>query len=302
MEVRDGCIHLPSGVSYRYLVLPRSGRLIFPVARKVEELQREGASVYLQSRIVGTPGLEGYPEADRQVKRIAEKWPVLPQGGWKQLFSSDNSLPDFEGEGLKWIHRQTECADLYFVANTKPESMERKCTFRIKGKTAELWNPETGEVYTLPSIEQADGRTSATLHFEPAQSWFVVFRDKPSELYSKHNPFSPWKTVQDIKGNWSLSFDPDWGPKDTLTLDTLLSWSEHSDPLVKYYSGTATYRKNFDVPETDISDGNIQLCLDLGKVEVMAHVKLNGKECGIAWKPPYLIDISQALRPGPNTP
>jgi hypothetical protein len=85
-----------------------------------------------------------------------------------------------------------------------------------------------------------------------------------------------------------------------LTLDTLRSWSEHSDPLVKYYSGTATYRKSFDVPHADISDANIQHSLDLGEVEVMARVKLNGKDCGIVWKPPYRVDISHALKPGSN--
>ncbi len=300
MRVRDGRIHLPSGVSYRYLVLPRSGRLTRSVARKVAELKKEGAAVYLQARIVGTPGLEGYPEADRKVKSMAAKWPVLPQGGWEERFASDAIKPDFEGRDLRWIHRRTDGADLYFVANTKPEPLKRECIFRIKAKTAELWDPETGKIYAAAAAEQADGRTSATLRFGPAQSWFVVFRDAPSELISKHNPFFSWNTVQEITGTWSLSFDPDWGSKEAVTLDRLQSWSEHSDPLVKYYSGTATYLKNFNVSAADISDANSSFCLDLGKVEVMARVKLNGKECGSAWKPPYRIDISDALRPGRN--
>jgi hypothetical protein len=32
----------------------------------------------------------------------------------------------------------------------------------------------------------------------------------------------------------------------------------------------------------------------------MARVTLNGKKCGIAWKPPYGVDIRDALRPGRN--
>jgi hypothetical protein len=300
MEVRDSRIHIPSGVSYRYLVLPRSGRLTLPTARKVEELRKAGASICLQSRIFETPGLEGYPDADRQVKRIAENWSMLSKGGWKERFALDKVKPDFEGKDLKWIHRRIENTDLYFVANTEPKSMKRNCTFRIQEKTAELWNPVTGEIFALPVIRQSDELTSATLHFEPAQSWFVVFRDRPSELRSKHYPFASWKPGKEIEGKWSLSFDSDWGPKDTLTFDTLRSWSEHSDSLIKYYSGTATYRTNFDVTETDISGDDIQYCLDLGKVEVMARVKLNGKDCGIAWKPPYRVDINHAIRPGPN--
>lgn len=300
MKVNDGVIHLPTGVSYRYLVLPRSGRLTLPTARKVVELCRAGASIYLQSPIIGTPGLEGYPEANEEVKRAAVEWPLLPKGGLEELFASDELKLDFEGEGLKWIHRRTESADLYFVANTKPESISRQCTFRIAGKTPELWNPETGEVFALPGARQDNGRTTAVLHFEPAQSWFVVFQDRPSAPPSAGTPFLSWHPVQDITGPWTLCFDPDWGTRDTVTLDELSSWSDHSDPLVKYYSGTATYHNVFDVPESDISEEKSRLSLDLGKVEVIARVTLNGKDCGITWKPPYRVDISHALKAGPN--
>lgn len=300
MEVKDGRIHLPTGVNYRYLVLPRSGRLTLPTARKIDELRRAGATICLLSPIVGTPGLEGYPEANDAVRRMAEAWPPLPPGGWPELLASDGVEPDFEGDGLMWIHRRTTDADLYFIANTKAEPITSKCTFRITGKTPELWNPETGEVFALLGARQADGRTTAVLHFEPAESWFVAFPDAPTAPQPKTNPFPSWKTVHEISGNWSLDFDPDWGTRDTLTVDALRSWSEHSNPLVKYYSGTATYRKVFDVAETDLSNETSHLCLDLGRVEVLARVTLNGKACGITWKPPYRVDVTHALNPGQN--
>ena len=112
MSVENGLICLPSGVRYRYLLLPGSRRLTLPVARKVAELRRAGASVYLRSPIVGTPGLEGYPEADREVKAIAKDWPLLPKGGWGELFSSDKLAPDFQGDDLRWIHRRSEGTDM----------------------------------------------------------------------------------------------------------------------------------------------------------------------------------------------
>jgi hypothetical protein len=300
MNVKEGRIHLPTGVSYRHLVLPRSGRLTLPTAQKVEALRQAGASIYLQSPVVGTPGLEGYPAADKQVKKMAEQWAVLPKGGWREIFASEKLMPDFEGKDLKWIHRRTEGAEIYFIANTKPEFTRRDCTFRVSGKTPELWNPETGQCFALPGVRQVGDRTTAVLEFEPAQSWFVIFRDQPSEQRVSGNPFSPWKTMQDITGKWNLSFDPDWGTKDTLTLDGLESWSKHSDPLVKYYSGTATYHKVFDVAASDVLAGKSRVCIDLGRVEVMARVTLNGKVCGITWKPPYRADITGALIVGPN--
>ena len=300
MEARNGLIHLPTGVSYRYLVLPRSGRLTRATARKIAALREAGVSVYLQSAIVGTPGLEGYPEANDEVKQAAVEWPLTPQGGLAELFASDNLKPDFEGEGLIWIHRRTDSADLYFIANTKPESIRRQCTFRICGRTPELWNPETGERFALPGARQDNGRTTAILHFAPAQSWFVVFRDSPPTPPAAGNPFPSRRLVKDIAGPWTLSFDPDWGTKETVTLDQLSSWSEHSDPLVKYYSGSASYHKVFDLPDSRIPEEKSRFCLDLGEVEVMARVTLNGRDCGVTWKPPYRVDISHALRAGRN--
>jgi hypothetical protein len=63
-------------------------------------------------------------------------------------------------------------------------------------------------------------------------------------------------------GPWEVSFSPNWGAPDHLTLDTLMSWTEHLDSGVKYYSGTATYRKNIQVPP-ELLGKNRRLYLDL---------------------------------------
>jgi hypothetical protein len=301
LTIKNGLIHLPTGVSYRYLVLPRSGRLTLPVARKVAELRNAGAAILLEAPITGTPGLEGYPQADAEVRNLAASLPLLPKGGWSELFAKDKLAPDFEGEGLKWIHRRSGNTDLYFVANTRPEPVERECVFRVAGKSAELWDPETGGIHVLPGASQVNGHTRASLRFGPAQSWFVVFRDTPATRRSPRNPFADWQPLQQLEGGWTLNFDPDWGTRETLILDPLSSWADHSDPLVKYYSGTATYRKTFELADAALTMGKAPLRLDLGQVEVVARVNVNGRDCGIAWKPPYQVDVTHALRPGANT-
>ena len=87
------------------------------------------------------------------------------------------------------------------------------------------------------------------------------------------------------------------GPSTTQLFNTLTDWSVNGDSLIKYYSGTATYTKSFDW------DGNNSAAywLDLGEVANIASVKLNGKDCGVAWTAPFRVDISKALVKGKNT-
>jgi hypothetical protein len=66
---------------------------------------------------------------------------------------------------------------------------------------------------------------------------------------------------------------------------------------VRYFSGTATYRKVFSLQSSVISH---RTYLDLGRVEVIAEVWLNGKPLGTLWKPPFRCDVTSALRDGEN--
>ncbi len=88
--------------------------------------------------------------------------------------------PDFESDGpLRYTHRRTSEEDIYFVANREDRPVEANCTFRVSGKAPELWDPLTGQMRGLPEFTSRDGRTSVPMRFEPAQSFFVVFR-KPA--------------------------------------------------------------------------------------------------------------------------
>ncbi len=103
----------------------------------------------------------------------------------------------------------------------------------------------------------------------------------------------------EIAGPWELHFTPGWGAPAKVTLEKLISWSQHSDPGVKYFSGTATYHKQLDVPAS-LPAKDRRLYLDLGDVQVMAEVKINGKDLGILWKPPYRADVTDAVHAGAN--
>ncbi len=106
------------------------------------------------------------------------------------------------------------------------------------------------------------------------------------------------KPVQ-VTGKWELRFPPNSGAPERITLDKLISWPDHSDPGVKYFSGAATYGKTIQIPPEWIA-GHRRLYLDLGKVQVIAEVKLNGQSLGTLWKPPFRADITDVARAGEN--
>jgi len=102
----------------------------------------------------------------------------------------------------------------------------------------------------------------------------------------------------EITGSWQLSFPPNWGAPEQITLNKLISWTEHPEAGVKYFSGTATYRKTFSLAEAPAA--NQRVFLDLGQLKNIAEVKLNGKDLGILWKPPFRIEVTDAARVGEN--
>jgi hypothetical protein len=103
----------------------------------------------------------------------------------------------------------------------------------------------------------------------------------------------------ELTGRWDLSFPAGWGAPERVSLDHLISWSEHHDPGVQHFSGTAVYRKTFLAPP-ELVRTNLRLFLDLGRVSVIARVELNGRDLGILWKPPFRVDVTSAVAPGEN--
>jgi len=102
-----------------------------------------------------------------------------------------------------------------------------------------------------------------------------------------------------LKRSWELEFSPaNNTEKFRSTFDNLYSWSESKDERIKYFSGTATYKTHFNVPESNLND--MTAFLNLGDVREIASVTVNGKPAGVAWHSPYRLDISASLKSGEN--
>ncbi|QCX00985.1 glycoside hydrolase [Aggregatimonas sangjinii] len=102
-----------------------------------------------------------------------------------------------------------------------------------------------------------------------------------------------------LTGSWDVTFPLPNSDQKTLQFPELVDWSQHSDTEIKYFSGSATYNKTFDLSKKTLAKG-LRLKLDLGEVHVAAKVSLNGKHLGVLWKSPYQIDITEAAKKGEN--
>jgi hypothetical protein len=103
---------------------------------------------------------------------------------------------------------------------------------------------------------------------------------------------------QKIPGPWQVAFDPAWGGPQYSIFPELQDWSQHTDEGIRFYSGTAVYRNSFDFSRP--LSANKRVYLDLGKVAVIAEVRLNSKNLGILWNAPYRVDATEALKHGQN--
>ena len=320
MAVRDGRIVLPDGMSYRLLVLPEREGMPVEVVSKLRDLVAAGATV-VGPKPQRDTGLKDYSLCDREVQRLADelwgdcdgktvcqhrfgKGRIVWGISLRDVLRADGVPPDFEYAAgkesyLDFVHRTAEGAEIYFVANRTAHEETARCTFRTSGKLPELWDPVSGAMRNAANYNIANGRTTLPLVLPPNGSIFIVFRKPAPAARAEGRNFPVFQPVQELSGPWTVHFDPKWGGPETVRFSQLVPWTDRPEAGVKFYSGTATYRQRFDLPESLRLAGQ-DICLDLGSVRDVAEVRLNGRELGVVWTAPWRVGITGAAKPAAN--
>jgi hypothetical protein len=202
---------------------------------------------------------------------------------------------------LDYIHRSDGNTDIYFIANRTNAWTDAHCLFRVTHKAPELWDPISGLMTPAATFPVSPGHTGLALRFAPYGSMFVVFRKPltPQVAGAPRENFPAFSSPHELAGPWTVRFDPKWGGPESVVFDQLVSWTQRPEEGIKYYSGTATYRTTFDLPETPRRPGE-HLTLDLGDVKSLAEVHLNGKDLGVLWALPFRVDVTDAIKPTGN--
>jgi hypothetical protein len=333
-KVEDGRIAFPNGSKYRVLVLPDVPTMTPESMERILQLVEAGASV-IGSPPVKSPSLVGHPSCDAMVAaRARAVWgagkapgkvtridhgrgaifwggDLDPESGLYPGYRataavlSGLGLPeDFTSPSgmLRFKHRQTEEADIYFVSNRTDGEVVTEGNFRVDGRQPRLWDPVSGETRALSDYQCHGGITRVPLSFASHQSFFVVF---PKRAAGESNPRSPAGNVDvlhqvaPLDGAWNVSFDPKLGGPERIAFGRLVDWTARPEEGIRYYSGIATYRKLFDLPPVDVAE-DAGIYLDLGAVHDLCRVRLNGRDLGIVWTAPWRVNITSAVKPAGN--
>jgi hypothetical protein len=300
LNYHSGRLETESGMSYRMLVLdPNVKRLPVDVLKKIAELAKAGAVI-----CGAKPELPGRltDDVDEFNSIVNEIWGgglsnVYLTADMKSVLDKIGVKPDVTiGDDLRFVHRHTTRADIYWINNPEGPAKTVELSFRVKGKKPEIWHPETGKREEV-TYRTEGGRTIVKVPMVENDALFVVFNG-PAEQETVTLPELKESTLLTIDSPWQVSFQEQRGAPASAQFDKLIDLSDSEVDGIKYFSGVATYSNSFELTEDQLSAE--QLLLDLGKVGVMAEVTINGKDLGVYWKAPYRLDIKEALQVGKN--
>ena len=251
----------------------RAGLQDYPA--RDEEVRRLAAEIWGQT-------------AEQPYRRSVGKGRIISGSNIEEELSAEGIPPDCAGP-CEYIHRRAGDVDIYFVSGYG----EMECTFRVGGRQPELWDPKTGAIHDAICFRTADnGRTIVPLSLPENGSAFVVFR-KPIRQphlvrFSCPQPGAQIEGRSDagvlirlwekgryvldtsqgkqlavdvaampgpltVGGPWEVHFAAGWGAPESVVFPELLAWEKHENPGIRFFSGTATYRKTIRLSSQQVA-------------------------------------------------
>ena len=310
LKVEDGKLVSPGGTRYALFVLPDRKEMSIRVLAELERFVAGGVKVCFRTRPVRAAGLVDYPMSDADLaRRFAALEPKMLRMSPEQALAKIGLGPDFrvvsgadakDAARICWMHREVGGEELFFVGNPSRAGKPVVCAFRVAEGEPELWDAESGKSWRPRQVRRNGDYVEVELPFADTGSFFVLFHRGAVTA----PVFPTYETVSEtpVAGPWTVEFPQDFlpnqladGVNETRTFDTLSDWSKSEEKGIRYFSGSAVYRKTVDAPPLKPGE---RLVLDLGKVKDFATVTVNGKTYPALWKGPYAVDLTDRVREG----
>jgi hypothetical protein len=323
-SIEDGALRLGSS-AYGIVILPNVEHMPIETARALEAFAARGGAVVATARWPSrAPGRLATEDAHARVRAHLAAVARSPRA---RLVTDVSTLgpalrelmpPDIRvstgADVMGFVHRRLADADVYFVANTSPLPLRTSTSFRVPRSRGEAWDPASGTVDAIAIERDAADRSRVTvpLRLEPYESRIVVFSDRAARQSVR--PHRIVDTI-DVSGGWRVKFGE--GGLET-SMPRLESWTAHA--ATRHFSGVATYEREVELPAAALA-AEARVFLDFGDgrpgdppppgangfqvayeapVRDAAEVFVNAARAGVAWRPPYVVEMTSAVRPGVN--
>ena len=290
--IDDDALAITAPTRYRVVIVPTATRVPEATAAWIDRVRASGGVVMAVDSTLHLPGalevtVDGL--ADALVEAVTPDLEVSPP------------TPD-----IGFVHRRRQNGEVYFVANTGPTTRTFGIVARSSLGSFEQWDAMSGRVLRAGAATEG---IELTLH--PYEATVVVLSDEPVEQVSAGT--AP-EHRQLLSGGWQVAY----GNQPARPVELPHQWED--EPGRQHYSGAASYTTHVDVGDVD---GRVWI--DFGECEVhdegstehgmvgpsyrvavgspvgeVAQVRVNGINCGLAWAPPYRVEIADALRSGSN--
>jgi alpha-L-rhamnosidase len=296
MQVKNGRVVLPGGASYGVLVIP--GKMLMnpnptmsaAVQKKLQQLARAGAKMVVDQQWMkffsSNKNVVAAPYMESSFEKLGVKRDV-------EVIKGRNEIA--------WTHRKTADADIYFISNQKEKEVQIEVAFNHNNLQPHLYNPQYGTNRKAYYGEIKNGRTHLLLFLPPNGSTFIVFY-KTAKRVLLDNTIPCFGVYQEdtLKTGWQIQFDKKYGGlEEKVKIDSLKSWTQFSNPAIRYYSGNAIYYNTFQWKQHTAGS---YATLEIDSLFNIATVKVNGIDCGTIWTYPYSVLIpGNTLKEGTNT-
>lgn len=317
-RVVDGRVKLPDG-EYKAIVVPQCKAMPFATLSTLVNLAKGGAMIVFES---GAPlsiaGLSIDPQQERLFSSLCRNIPAAPelrtkertpgsfrmteqQVGSGKVISGDGEgvlmnlgiAPEIMNSlyGLMCIRRLTPEGTAYFVANRSNKPFVGILPLARTARSIVVMNPMTGQI-SIGDGGKREGGSQVFLELAAGESVLLRCLAQDEVAGEKYRWNVPSGDPIQVSGKWRVKF-LSGGPvlPTPFTTERLASWTELGDTNAASFAGTARYTLKFDVPGDRLKTGLPAWQLDFGKVCQSARVRLNGKDCGTLFTPPFRVTV-----------